>query len=348
MFRFAASAGLLVLICRAGIFGRHVLVVLLTLVLGADLMTYGLPAKPTLPSELVLQRTPLMREAVSKGQRVLSLAPAWYEGEGFPPPLDRRRSLLMNLGIYDGVEECGGFVTLYLGRPFYDFCDFMGIQVPFRVTHFLTTPPPNLMTILPLVRACAIDWIILPVAADIPGLSLRAIDQDLSLYRVLNTFPRAYTVSQLVPAASAENGMEQLIRGVRERSLDLRAQAIVASADALPARKLVRGRAELTYRRNTRATVAVESPGETFLVLTDAYRPQWEAFVDGAPTRLYQANGIFRGLFVPAGKHVVEFRYHDRAYEAGKWVTAATALLLALFFGLPSGARLLRRARRKG
>jgi hypothetical protein len=45
------------------------------------------------------------------------------------------------------------------------------------------------------------------------------------------------------------------------------------------------------------------------LLLNDKYDPNWKVSVDGRPAPLLRCNFIMRGVEVPAGSHVVEFRY---------------------------------------
>lgn len=47
------------------------------------------------------------------------------------------------------------------------------------------------------------------------------------------------------------------------------------------------------------------SPGR--LVLTDSFYPGWQASIDGKTTKISLARDIFRGITVPAGKHLVRF-----------------------------------------
>ncbi|MDP8267055.1 MAG: YfhO family protein [Candidatus Aceula meridiana] len=46
-----------------------------------------------------------------------------------------------------------------------------------------------------------------------------------------------------------------------------------------------------------------------FLVLLDAYHPNWKVWVDGKPSKIYPANYLFRAVFLEPGKHIVEFRF---------------------------------------
>ena len=46
-----------------------------------------------------------------------------------------------------------------------------------------------------------------------------------------------------------------------------------------------------------------------WLVFSEQNLPFWEATIDGKPAHIEIANYTFKGVFVPAGEHVVEFTF---------------------------------------
>jgi uncharacterized membrane protein YfhO len=65
-----------------------------------------------------------------------------------------------------------------------------------------------------------------------------------------------------------------------------------------------------------------------FLVVNDSFFPGWQAAIDGDTTRVYRTNGLVRGVVVPAGEHVVEFRYRPDSWRRGVYISF-TSLLFA-------------------
>jgi hypothetical protein len=65
--------------------------------------------------------------------------------------------------------------------------------------------------------------------------------------------------------------------------------------------------------------ITAEGPG--YLLLTDADYPGWRATVDGAPAPIVRADLMFRAVVLPAGKHVVEFRYEPLSVRVGLWIS---------------------------
>jgi len=46
--------------------------------------------------------------------------------------------------------------------------------------------------------------------------------------------------------------------------------------------------------------------------------------VDGKFTKVFPVHHLFRGVFVPQGKHTVTFTYNKDAFYAGSTITLAT------------------------
>ena len=57
--------------------------------------------------------------------------------------------------------------------------------------------------------------------------------------------------------------------------------------------------------------------------------------MDGKESRIYQANYVMRGVFMPAGRHVVEFRYDPLSFKIGLIVSLASLISAAGFLIWP-------------
>jgi uncharacterized membrane protein YfhO len=64
----------------------------------------------------------------------------------------------------------------------------------------------------------------------------------------------------------------------------------------------------LRFSPNTVMT-RVTAPAELFMVANDNYDRFWTAKVDGLPVPVYRANYTYKAIRLPAGEHVVEWRY---------------------------------------
>jgi hypothetical protein len=90
------------------------------------------------------------------------------------------------------------------------------------------------------------------------------------------------------------------------------------------------GEARLVADEGERLVVAARADGPALLVVNDMNAPGWTATVDGAPAPILAANWLARGVWLPAGEHVVELRYRTPGLREGGTIAAATIAALAL------------------
>jgi hypothetical protein len=79
-----------------------------------------------------------------------------------------------------------------------------------------------------------------------------------------------------------------------------------------------------------RVVIRAGVPGDGYLALSDTYNTDWRVDVDGRPAPMMRVNGLFRGVHLTAGEHIVTFTYHPGMFYIGAAVSAVTALGLAL------------------
>jgi len=77
----------------------------------------------------------------------------------------------------------------------------------------------------------------------------------------------------------------------------------------------------LAYGPN-RVRIAARTTEPALLILSDIHYPGWHARLDGRPTPLYKANGIFRGVVVPPGEHIIEMDFFPPSLRLGLGMAA--------------------------
>ncbi len=94
------------------------------------------------------------------------------------------------------------------------------------------------------------------------------------------------------------------------------------------------GSIELTeYQPNQLTYQARLNGGAALAVFSEVYYPLgWEAFVDGEPVDYLRVNYILRGMELPAGEHIIEFRFKPDSYFVGNKVMMGSSVIILLFF----------------
>ena len=121
-------------------------------------------------------------------------------------------------------------------------------------------------------------------------------------------------------------------RMIREHSVDLRHEVLLAGCTTpTPSGPPTSASAEIRAYAPARVRVATHAGSAAYLVLTDTWFPGWRVRVDGRDATLWRADHAFRAVWLPAGRHEVEFRFEPRSLKVGLLVSvlsAAAALAL--------------------
>lgn len=72
------------------------------------------------------------------------------------------------------------------------------------------------------------------------------------------------------------------------------------------------------------------SDDNTFLVFVDSYYPGWHAYIGGQEVDIFKANGLFKGIFVPKGNHIIEFKFIPKNYKIYLLISIITFISLMI------------------
>lgn len=130
---------------------------------------------------------------------------------------------------------------------------------------------------------------------------------EFEVYLNRNYLLRAWSVSELVPVRDFSE--------VRKRLYFLEInpahQAMLHEADInhIGQNRFSKGKVFIEKYGLNNVHIRTVFPEKGFMVLSDQYYPGWKAFIDGEETKIYEVNGILRGVVVPQGEHSVVFKY---------------------------------------
>ncbi len=136
--------------------------------------------------------------------------------------------------------------------------------------------------------------------------------------------PRAIMMSGVHVARTEQEVADSL----KSPTFDYRNVAVIEKEPPIPiSRQANPGKATIGEYKNNSITLSTESNGNAFLLLSEIYYPGWNAYIDGTKSEVYRTDYCLRGVFVPAGKHTVVFRFESASFAKGAWATLATLLV---------------------
>lgn len=186
--------------------------------------------------------------------------------------------------------------------------------------------PPRLATLdvaLLLLRRADLEAL---TPAEREGLPVVAmVTPDIALVENLACPDWAYCVSDAAPAASLPAAIDGLLEGPWAPW----ARVVLGpegAAGATPGGPPAAARVEVRSFEAERIEVAVEAVAPCWLVVREAFHPDWRAEVDGAPVETARADVVFRAVRVPAGASVVTFVYAPWWWRPGVALAGLGAL----------------------
>jgi hypothetical protein len=145
--------------------------------------------------------------------------------------------------------------------------------------------------------------------------------------------PRAFFAASLKPVASPAQARDLLFDGATPVHPE---EASAVEGLSEPRRMPHEGTATITTRNDSMEARFEPAATERFLVINELWTPRWSASIEGKDAKIYPANVVMRGVFVPPGASAVTLTYTPtvRRPLARLWYAAAFLLFLAGAFAL--------------
>jgi hypothetical protein len=151
---------------------------------------------------------------------------------------------------------------------------------------------------------------------------------DVKVYENLDVLPRAYVVHQAQFAADDEAALALLQDPAFDPTVSVVLAAPGSPAEPKPGSQ-TDGDDRVSVWRYEPEHIVIEADlaYDGYLVLSDTHYPGWHVSLDGAAGVIQRANLMFRAVRLPAGHHVVEFRFQPQSLYIGMSLSAGVAIL---------------------
>jgi uncharacterized membrane protein YfhO len=152
------------------------------------------------------------------------------------------------------------------------------------------------------------------------------LPEPIRVYGVPESLPRTYAVGR----AEYREGTAE-VQAVLDPGFDPANEVALSGQGPELEPGPFTGASRVVDFRPDRVVLEAELSRPGWVVLVDAFDPGWRALLDGRPAEIRRANGAFRAVLAPGGRHRIEMVYRPDSVRAGLGISAvALAAALAL------------------
>ena len=169
----------------------------------------------------------------------------------------------------------------------------------------------------PLLDVLGVKFVLAPSGFAVPGSLIPVARPEAHLYQNPRALARARWVGKALPSQSAE-----ALQSIREGTTDVHTTVLLPPDTQLqPATPgpttTTAADVSILSDHSNEVIVSATATAPGFVSLSDNSVPGGRAFIDGRPVPVLFANGTFRAVQMPAGKHLLRFAFLPSSFKVG-------------------------------
>jgi hypothetical protein len=157
---------------------------------------------------------------------------------------------------------------------------------------------------------------------------------EVTIFERPTALPRAYVVHRIIFEPDTKKTLELVKRlGPAGREGVVLTHPPIPQIAALVNSSPLTDSSTVTITTSTANAVTLKANMEHagFVVLSEAYHPDWKVYLDGKKWKMFQTNYLVRSVFVPAGQHEIKFSFAPASFTIGMGVSVFSFLIILAF-----------------
>jgi hypothetical protein len=207
-------------------------------------------------------------------------------------------------------------------------------------SNFPMIKPQSVAGLLPFLRFFNVRYLLAsPETRIVPGCSA-VFSSDLNVFEVPDYWPRAFATNRAMPCSDTTELVERLGQSSAPFAALEPEDAPISAPLEKTGSPYWLAASSITLQANV-TSFTIESPSPCMAVLCEAGRPsEFQALVDGRPTKVVQVNRVYKGVFLTdGGRHHISFRYSPPLWRVSLYLSGFGALLVAILLAFGFRAR---------
>lgn len=160
-----------------------------------------------------------------------------------------------------------------------------------------------------------------------PDFVLTAKTPELDIFEYQKTLPRVFFVAR---ATVIENNNQAIFDQLFSSGFDPHKEVILEKEVTADIEPDMQANAQITSYNPGKIQIKAQTDTYQWLILTDAYYPGWEAYIDNDKTEILRADFALQAILVPPGEHKIEFVYRPVSFKTGLQLSLITLLAVGL------------------
>lgn len=290
----------------------------LILLLIFDLFVFGIGYNPSLKNESVYPSTPAIN-FLKKDSTLYRILPTTMQWRSNGPM------------AYD-INEIGGceLPTKY----YHEFRNTIALSYPFATSEYSTGFKANSIN-SKLIDLLNVKYVI--TTREIDTLSpnkteLVFKDRETRIYKNKSYFERAFIVNKIkyLSDDSTINYLSSNLFNPKSEVIlpDVYSKNIFTLPDSLDKKGY---QINILNYKAEEIKISTNNNLNGILVLSEAYYPGWNAYIDGIKVPVIRANHVMRAIFVPKGLHNILFKFESLSFKIGLCISITSLIFMVLF-----------------
>ena len=300
-------------------------------ILGADLFVFGMGYIEAVPLRELKERyfpeTTLVKLLKSETEDHSRFT--WTDDVFYWNNDQNQMELYPNRAMANGLFDARGYDPVFIRR----YGEFFN-----RISHYEEEKSPGALLKMKqvlnprLLSILNVSYILSYQQYRVPWWKLaRSFPTGLNVYENTRASQTAYlSTANFVPAEKSDVILQVL--GNPEFPIEKRSIVSVVNpyADQDYSEQSVGEEVKISEWNPNRRGYEILSRSSDLLVLSESYYPGWKAYLNGEQVPVHPVNHALMGIFVPPGKHKVEFVFRPYTFVSGLFITALTLIGIAV------------------
>lgn len=234
-----------------------------------------------------------------------------------------RRIFSGNASSAYNIEQVSGYDPLYLKNyaQFVTAWQSGKVTKPGSFNRIVT--PDNFSS--PITNFLNVKYIVTFDEISNPQFTKVHQEGQTKIFENNNALPRAFIVDRVVKAQDESDELAKIINPTFDP------QTTAFSRDFEYAVQNNKSQVQIKNYQDQSIQLQTTSEKAAPLVLSNVYYPGWKVFVDGQKASLLKVNYMFQSVLVPAGTHLVEFKFQPQSFYNGLYLSILGVFLTIIF-----------------